>query len=283
MSLIIEPTPMRIEAASPVEPLRRLFGAEPWLAATGLALLALMIPTVAASILDDRLTNGIGVWTKPLKFQFSLAVYALTLAFFARYLAPGTRDRTWYRLYLAAVVAAICLEMVWLMGAATLGAPSHFNATPLGQQVYRTMGILATLLTSASAVYAFQIARNPHTGLSAAVKSGIVWGLALTLPLTLATAGTMSTMETHWVGATPSDAGGLTLMGWARDGGDLRVAHFFGTHAMHFMPLAGLVSAALLGATRVWPVRIAAAAFALFVGFVLAQALAGRPFLAALG
>jgi hypothetical protein len=145
------------------------------------------------------------------------------------------------------------------------------------------MGVLATLLTSASAVYAFQIARNGETGLSPAVQSGIVWGLALTLPLTLVTAGTMSAFEGHWVGGMRSDSAGLAIFGWARDGGDLRVAHFFSTHAMHFLPVLGLVSAVVFGASRRLPVRLAAIAFAMFVAAVFVQALAGRPFLPMIG
>lgn len=283
MSLTMEHT-FPIGQARPGQSLLiRLFGQEPWLAIAGLALVALIVPTLAASLIDDRLTNDIGVWTKPLKFQVSLALYTFTLAFFARYLPQGVRETRWYRVYMAAVLAAIALEMMWLMGAAILGVPAHFNASETGQVIYRLMGALATLLTSATAVYAFQIARNPSTGLSPAVKSGIVWGLALTLPLTLVTAGVLASGTGHWVGGVQSDAAGMTLMGWARDGGDLRVAHFFGTHAMHILPVVGLVSAAVLGAARVWPVRLAALGLVAFTGIVLAQALAGRPFLPMIG
>ncbi len=283
MSLTMEHTLPIGQARRGQSLLIRLFGQEPWLAITGLALVALIVPTLAASLIDDRLTNDIGVWTKPLKFQVSLVLYTLTLAFFARYLPQGVRETRWYRVYMAAVLAAIALEMMWLMGAAILGVPAHFNASETGQVIYRMMGALATLLTSATAVYAFQIARNPSTGLSPAVKSGIVWGLALTLPLTLVTAGVLASGTGHWVGGVQSDAAGMTLMGWARDGGDLRVAHFFGTHAMHILPVAGLVSAAVLGAARVWPVRLAALGLVAFTGLVLAQALGGRPFLPMIG
>lgn len=283
MSLVMENSLMHAPSRTGRPSLATLLGSEPWLAITGLAMIALTVPTFAALLIDDRLTNDISVWTKPIKFQVSLALYTLTLAFFARYLPQGTQAKRWYRVYMTAVIAAIGLEMVWLMGAAIMGVPAHFNGSASGQMVYRAMGLLATLLTSATAVYAFQIARNPSSGLSPAVKSGIVWGLALTLPLTLITAGILASGTGHWVGGVQSDGAGMTLMGWARDGGDLRVAHFFGTHAMHILPIAGLFSAVVFGAGRVWAVRLAALGLVVFTGLVLVQALSGRPFLPMIG
>jgi hypothetical protein len=111
-----------------------------------------------------------------------------------------------------------------------------------------------------------------------------VLGLLLTFVLTLVFAGTLSENGSHFVGAGDSDAGGLWLMGWSREVGDLRVPHFFGTHAMHFVPLAGLVAGRTL-APR--PAVAATAGFALlYTGLCVAtfaQALAGRPFLPMLG
>ena len=84
--------------------------------------------------------------------------------------------------------------MIWIGGAAALGTASHFNPTPFGDLIYSAMGFAAVLLTSATAVYAVPIARNPSTGLSPALKDAVVIGLALVLPLTLVTAGTMAAM-----------------------------------------------------------------------------------------
>jgi hypothetical protein len=69
-------------------------------------------------------------------------------------------------------------------------------------------------------------------------------------------------------------------MGWARDGGDLRVAHFFATHAMHFIPAAGYLASKTLAPTQArLAVYGASTAFTALIAFTFFQALAGRPFL----
>ena len=49
-------------------------------------MLAAMAPTAFAALVDSREFLGIDVWMKPFKFELALAVYTLTLAFFARFL-----------------------------------------------------------------------------------------------------------------------------------------------------------------------------------------------------
>ena len=260
-------------------PLERMYRDEPVFTVGGLVLLALMLPMALALALDDRLFQGIDVWDKPLKFAFALATYLLTLAFYARWLPAGMTARPAYRVYSGLVMAAIVAEMTWISGAATFGTGSHFNeATPTLMRLYALMGILAVLLTSATAVYAVGIARNRGFRAGPAARAALVAGLGLAFPLTLLCAGILAQNGGHWVGGTADDAGGLALMGWSRDGGDLRVPHFFATHAMHFVPAFGLVSMALFGPGRRLPVLIFGAAYAGFVLWALMQALAGQPF-----
>ena len=87
----------------------------------------------------------------------------------------------------------------------------------------------------------------------------------------------------HWVGGVASDAGGLSIFGWARDGGDLRVAHFFGMHAMQVLPVVALAADRLASRWASAVVLVATTAYAALTCAVLAQALAGRPFLPMLG
>lgn len=250
----------------------------------GLFLALAMVPMWAALALDLRLFNGLNVWVKPLKFHFALSVYLLTLAWFTRYASPEVTSRRWWRWHERAVVFAVLAEVLWIGGAAALGTGSHFNeSTPLLRVLYGSMGVGAVVLTTASTTLAWAIHRHADTALSPAMKAGLVWGLALTLPLTLVTAGAMSQMGGHWVGGARHDVVGLAVMGWARDGGDLRVAHFFATHAMHILPLVALASARVFGGRSLMPVRASAMLYTGLVVFTFVQALMGRPFLPGLG
>jgi len=270
--LTLTAAPLRLPA------LARLWRGEPQLAAAGLLMLLLMLPTGLAALLDARTLEGIGLWVKPLKFQLSLGVYLLTLSAFSAWLPQGFVEGRGYRLYRASVIGAVLLEMVWLMGAAVLGVASHFNGTEIGALIYRTMGGLAIWLTSISLVYAMAIwRRGPDFG-APALKLGVALGLGLTLPLTLVTAGFMGALGSHQPGVG-AETSGLWPLGWSRDGGDLRVAHFFGTHALHFVPALALLSVWLFGPKRVWPVWVGAALFVGLVVYSFAEALADRPFL----
>jgi hypothetical protein len=258
----------------------RLAADSPRYAPLAILLVLAMVPLSLAFALDARVFQGINVWIKPLKFHAALVVYLLTLAWFARFAAPEVTGRPWWRWHERAVVVAVVLELVWIVGAAAVATGSHFNrSTPLMGAIYGFMGLAAILLTSASATMAFAVHRHRGGTLSPAVRAGLVWGLALTLPLTLVTAGTLSGMGSHWVGGSASDAGGLPLMGWSRDGGDLRVAHFFATHALHVVPVVALGCARLFGREALAPVRVAALAYTAFVAGTFVQALMGRPFL----
>jgi hypothetical protein len=81
----------------------------------------------------------------------------------------------------------------------------------------------------------------------------------------------------HTVGA-PDGGPGIPGTGWSREHGDLRVPHFFGLHAMQFLPLL----AWLWKPKRPRAIIAAGAAYAAFFLMALVQALAGRPFLGGL-
>ena len=250
-------------------------------AGAALAFLVLALPTGVALLADDRSYLGVAIWRKPLKFEISLAVFFATLALYVRWLPPRVVAARWHGWYAASVVAATVAEMAWILGAAALGTGSHFNqATPAAATLFALAGVFALYFTAVTAVYGVMIWRSPAGPRSPALRLGLAAGLVLTFVLTVVFAATMAQTGSHLVGGAGSDAGGLALMGWSRTAGDLRVAHFFGTHAMQALPLGALVAAALLPPRpAVAATAVLALAYVAFSAALFAQALAGQPFL----
>jgi hypothetical protein len=108
----------------------------------------------------------------------------------------------------------------------------------------------------------------------------VALGLGLTFVLTVPVGGYMSSSHGHFVGTPAGWDAGLPLMGWSRSAGDLRVAHFLATHALHGIPLAGLIAVLTpRQAAARQAVLLASALYAALVVATFVQALAGRPFL----
>lgn len=262
--------------------LQRSRSAAPALYWVGWALLALSAITLALSAVDTRQFQGASTWLKPWKFQVSIGVYFLSLALFMAWL-PAAALRTRSASYVVWAAAASGLfEVAYITWQGALGQASHFNLTSAFHIVmYSLMGVGAVVLTSTALVLAILIARSAHYALPKALKLAIVLGLGLTFFLGTGFGAYLSGQSTgHWVGGSPTDAGGLPLVKWSRDGGDLRVAHFFGIHAMHFIPAFGVALLALR--VRPAPATVAvwvfAAAFSALCVWTFVQAINGQAF-----
>ncbi|MBC2835713.1 hypothetical protein [Paragemmobacter straminiformis] len=251
----------------------RLWRDDPAYAGLGLLIGIAALPLLVALALDPRQFQDEAVWIKPLKFHAALVIYLFTLAFFARWVPEATRASRLWRWHHAAVVFAIIGELLWIGAAAALGTASHFNTSdPVWGALYSLMGLFAVILTSASLGTGIGIAGN--RAMEPVLRLSLVLGLGLTFGLTLVTAGTMANMTGHFVG-TPVTGARLPVFGWSREVGDLRVAHFFATHALHGVPLVGWLMAGRSGGrAAVW------AGAALYAALVLAlfwQGLSGLP------
>jgi hypothetical protein len=269
-----------LRLATAGEFIREMRRRQPLLYGTAAVMTLMMAPTLAALLIDTRTVNGVNVWLKPLKFELSLAVFFGTLAWFWECLPAELQQSRFLRGFALASVVAVAYEMVYMIAQSGRGVGSHFNtATPLEGMLFTLMGLAALVFTALPLVLGIAIARSLAPGVSPGWRLSVILGLVLTFILG-ATAGiAMSVNGGHWVGTAWSDAGGLPLFGWSRDGGDLRVAHFFGIHAMQIVPFAGwLITRRQPDATAgVW---LAALALVGVTVFTLAEALAGRPFLA---
>lgn len=223
------------------------------------------LPIMAAHGLDDRLFQGDNIWLKPLKFHLALAVYTGTLALYAMLLPEGSFTSRRWKIYIGVVIVCILGELLWVGSAAALGTASHFNVTGIWSALYGLMGVAAVTLTSLSLAMGVVFWRHRADPLLLSVALGLVLTFLLTVPV----AGTMSSGTGHLVG-TPVTGARFPLMGWSTEVGDLRLPHFLATHAMHFVPLAGLTGSR--GA--VWA---AAAGFTALTLWCFARALMGLP------
>lgn len=228
-----------------------------WVAA---AMLLLAVPTAVLAVVHPVEITGVNGWAKPLKFELSIALYAVTLAWLLTQLQRGRRLAG----ALGAVAGALLVvEMVIILGAAALGTTSHFNvSTPAHAAAFAVMGVSIAAVWLITAVVGVLLWRSPSgdAAFDLSVRAGVVIALAgmavaflMTSPTSAQLADFRGISGAHTVGA--SDGGpGLPLLGWSTVAGDLRVPHFVGMHALQVLPL--LVLALSLAARR-WPAAAA--------------------------
>ncbi|WP_432992572.1 hypothetical protein [Dactylosporangium sp. CA-233914] len=254
----------------------------------------LALVALAGLVLDDRTVGGSPAWLKPFKFAVSLGVYALTIAWLLRHTRRARRTGWWA----ASVVGlASVAEMAAIVVQAVRGRPSHFNhATSFDETVWSLMGSTVVVLWTASLVVAIVVALQRDT--DPVVRSAARLGFAVSLAgmlvaflMTMPTAAQQAELDrggapamigAHSVGV--ADGGpSMPLTGWSTTGGDLRIAHFAGIHALQALPLLALALSYLAGRypvrARVRVVRVAAAGFAGLVALLTWQALRGQPLL----
>lgn len=254
------------------------------------ALSVIFLPLV---VLDPRTLDGLPIWVKPLKFAVSFALYSFTWAWLLSLRHRAGRVSRWMGTLL---VVAGMIEVVLITFQAARGRHSHFNvATPFDRGVFIAMGVTIGLLLVANLVAAILVIveRQADRVSTWAVRLGLVvssLGLASGSLMVTGVPGQSwaeNLAGAHTVGL-PDGGPGLPLVGWSTVGGDLRVAHFVGMHALQLLPLAAMLLSALSArwaALRGEEVRarlvivIGLAYGGLFL-LVLWQALRGQPLIA---
>lgn len=259
-------------------PLAELLARQRTLALFGGVLLLLAGVTLALQAIDPRtLASGVDVWVKPTKFLVSVAVFALTAAWFFGYVRPERRTSRLMRATAGILIAAGTLELLYIVWQGANGLESHYNNdTVFHALMYSLMGLFAVLLIGTTLPLAWEIARRPAEGLGRDFVAAVVAGLLLTFLLGGGLGGYMSAQPGHAVGL---EGGRVALFGWNRSGGDLRIAHFLGIHAEQAIPLFAVMLGSLAAPARR---RLLIAGIAAYVALTLAiffQAIAGRALL----
>lgn len=238
---------------------------------------ALSVLTVVLAVVDQRVLLGAPLWLKPLKFSLSIMLFAAALAWMLSRLPGGGLRRTGWL-----IVAGFGLEQLIIVGQAARGVRSHFNDdTAFDAVLFAIMGATITVLYLVTVAIALRFLRE-RTG-DRVTASAVRLGLLVSL-LGMSVGFLMTANGGHAVGV-PDGGPGLFLVGWSTTGGDLRIGHFAGMHALQLLPLlaAGLAASGpgrLDETARVHIVRIVAAAYAGLVLLITWQALRGQPLFA---
>lgn len=260
--------------------------------AIGMAVLSCVTGLLA--ILDPREILGQNAWFKPLKFALSIGIYAVTLAWL---IGQVRRLRKAANVIGTITVLALVVEIAIIVGAAAFGTTSHFNvATPLTTTLWAVMAVSITVVWVATLVVGIAVALNPgpDAARNLAVRVGVLIGfigMGLAFLMTGPSEDQLNDFQgvagAHAVGVD-DDGAGLPFLGWSTEGGDLRIPHFIGIHALQVIPL-GLLLIEVLSRrflvlrderVRVRLVLIGSLAFAAAVGIVTWQALTGEPIVA---
>ena len=224
---------------------------------------------------DSRVLTGMPIWAKPFKFAVSFALYAATLAWMLSLLPRRSRlaERA-----ATVVVAASVIEMLVIVGQVLRGTTSHYNSTtPLNEMLFNLMGMAVMVLFVGHLLIGLVVLRARITDRVAA--HAVRWGLGLTLVGLLAAVPMLQPHLAHSVGV--ADGGpGLPLLGWSTTGGDLRIGHFVGMHALQALPLLALVLGRRFDElARLRLLAVGGVAYGVLTLLLTWQALRGQPLL----
>ncbi|MFI5736714.1 hypothetical protein ACIA49_41735 [Kribbella sp. NPDC051587] len=233
---------------------------------------ALVLVAAVGLLVDNRTILNESVWLKPFKFGLSFVLYGATLAWLLSRLRKAKRFGWWVGTVFA--VTGV-IDVGFIAVQAARGTFSHFNSNAdtfnqVGQQVFMS-GVLGLFGASLVVAIMLQFQRVGDAPLNRAIRTGIalaVAGMGLAFYLVGSTGTKTQTTDAYGNPVTLSgshgigvEAGGpaLPLTHWSTVGGDLRVPHFIGLHAIHAL-LAVVVLLSLLAARVTWlrPERVRA-------------------------
>jgi hypothetical protein len=225
--------------------IRELHHRDPLLFFTGAFMLLLLIVSTLLSISDTRQILGLNPWIKPMKFMLSITIFLWTVAWFMpETRGPSTVESGFSRIDKRRVVSwtiaiAMTVEIICIIMQSARGTTSHFNhESAFDDAVFSIMGMGVVFNTTAMMLFLWIIRRDTPPN-----RAGYIWGIRLGVLMFLVASlqgAVIVGNDAHTVGA-PDGGPGLPFVNWSTAYGDLRVAHFFGMHALQALPLLGFV------------------------------------------
>ncbi|MDQ3790695.1 MAG: ABA4-like family protein [Actinomycetota bacterium] len=256
--------PAHLADASPIR--KAVFGwHRPLMVATAFSF-GIGVISLIGLVVDERELLGLPIWAKAAKFGLSFGLYTLTLAWMLslprRHVKLGQKLGTIAAVTTMIEVGCVAMQIV-------RGTRSHFNiATPFDTTVWVVMAAVVLVLWVTNLIMAIFICRERIAAAPElwACRLGTIISLA---GMAVAFFMTTSTPEqraqkprlingAHAIGV-PDGGPGMPVTNWSTTGGDLRVPHFVGIHALQAVPLFAVLLAILvvkLPVLRDEPVRI---------------------------
>ncbi|MBM3619700.1 MAG: hypothetical protein FJX20_03335 [Alphaproteobacteria bacterium] len=227
----------------------------------------------ASAIFDSRvLPNGENTWLKPLRFAIAFAVHAFTLDVLRRLCRRDEARDLWFALGRRGQIWAMVVELACIAMQGARGVPSHFNtSTAFDAAIFTVMGLGTLAFFAGYAAMAWSLIRRP--GPSRLIDVATIAGLVLSIAGGLVGVAMVSVFGGHGIG---EGGGSLPLFGWRVAGGDLRVPHFVGIHALQALPALAWLAERYLRRGRGAVLAVGSAAYLLLFAGVVHLTLAGR-------
>ena len=173
--------------------------------------------------------------------------------------------------------SAMIVEIACIILQSARGTTSHFNQTSaFDVAIFAVMGVMIFANTVAMVVFLAIIRRDTPPQ-----RAGYLWGIRLGVAIFLLASlegGMIVANNAHTVGA-PDGGPGLPFVNWSTTAGDLRIAHFFGMHAMQALPLLGFILDKSRAPARNLVFAVSIIWFAVMSGLLM-LAIQGKPLLA---
>jgi len=222
------------------------------------AMAGLVVVAGVGLFVDGRELMYESIWSKPFKFSVSFVLYGATLA----WMLPKLRRarRTMWTLGTVFAVTGL-VDVGFIAIQAARGTYSHFNTNTdtfnqVGQQIFSS-GVIGLFGASLLIAIMLLFQRVGERALTWSLRAGIALaaiGMGVAFFIVGSNAEKPRTVEdaygspvalsgAHGVGVP--DGGGMPITNWSTVGGDLRVPHFIGLHAIQVFVLAVLVFTAL--------------------------------------
>ena len=192
------------------------------------------VACIVMMALENVQVMGVSRWLKPMKFYLSVTITSWTMAWLMHHLSGSKK----VKIFSLLITFTLFFENGLILLQAVRKTTSHFNtATFFDAMVFQLMGAFIAVFTLTVVFITITFFTQKTFQITSPYLWGIRFGLLLFLFFSIE-GGVMVAHLKHTIGGTDG-LDGWPLLNWSKKYGDLRIAHFFGIHALQAVPLFG--------------------------------------------